>query len=131
MVLVGLAGLFLGSLSKVIRVDPGFETRHALTMSVDLTLQGYSRDAQTSFIRSALESVTAVPGVERGVHDCPSARRPLLRHRRQPGRRVARRDRDRGGIAAVSPGYFDVMQCRSSRARLSRAMTDRPPRSRS
>src|SRR5262249_18110152 len=67
MLLVGLAGLFLGSLSKALRVDPGFETRHAFTMSVDLPLQGYSRDAQASFIVRALEGVTAVPGVERAA----------------------------------------------------------------
>ena len=111
MVLVGLAGLFLGSLSKVIRVDPGFETRHALTMSVDLTLQGYSRDAQTSFIGSALESVTAVPGVE---HAAFTTVLPLAG--RFYGTDVSREGESHDataiatGFAAVSPGYFDVMQ---------------------
>jgi predicted permease len=111
MVLVGLAGLFLGSLSKAIRVYPGFETRHALTMSVDLALQGYSPDAQASFARRALESVTAVPGVE---HAAFTTVLPLAG--RFYGTDVSREGESRDataiatGFAAVSPGYFDVMR---------------------
>jgi putative ABC transport system permease protein len=111
MVLVGIAGLFLGSLSKVIRVDPGFETRRALTMSVDLGLQGYNRDAQASFIGRALENVTAVPGVERAAFTTV-----LPLGGRFYGTGVSKESDPNGdseirtGFAAVSPGYFDVMQ---------------------
>ena len=111
MVLVGIAGLFLGSLSKVVRVDPGFETRHALTMSIDLALQGYNRDAQASFIGRALESVAAVPGVERAAFTTV-----LPLGGRFYGTGVSREGDSNDasaigtGFAAVSPGYFDVMQ---------------------
>jgi len=110
MVLVGLAGLFLGSLSKVIRVDPGFETRRGLTMSIDLTLQGYASEAQASFIRRALDSVTAVPGVERAAFTTVV---PLGGRFYGTG---ASREGDSTdanavptGFADVSPEYFDVM----------------------
>jgi predicted permease len=64
MVLLVGAGLFLRSLGKASRVDPGFDVAHGLTMSFDLNLQGYSREKSLAFYQSLLERVEALPGVD-------------------------------------------------------------------
>jgi predicted permease len=63
MVLLVSAGLFLGSLSKSARVDPGYDVQEGLTLSFDLNLQGYSRDKSVVFTRELLQRVEALPGV--------------------------------------------------------------------
>ncbi|MCI0567422.1 MAG: ABC transporter permease, partial [Acidobacteria bacterium] len=63
MVLLVSAGLFLGSLAKASRVDPGYDIRSGLTLSFDLNLQGYSRDRSIAFSRELLQRVEALPGV--------------------------------------------------------------------
>jgi predicted permease len=64
MALLVTAGLFLQSIGKVLRVDPGFEPRNVLTFSYDLTLQGYATPQATAFSRTLLERVRATPGVQ-------------------------------------------------------------------
>ncbi len=64
MVLLVSAGLFLRSLGKASRVDPGFDVGHGLTMSFDLNLQGYSREKSLAFYQLLLERVEALPGVD-------------------------------------------------------------------
>ena len=126
MVLVGLAGLFLGSLSKALSVDPGFGTRRTFTMSVDLGLQGYSREAQAAFINRALETVTAVPGVDRAAFTTV-----LPLGGRFYGAGIVRED-DAGdatsqtaGFASVTPEYFDAMRMPIVAGRASSARDDR------
>ena len=63
-ILIVVAGLFLASLTKALRVDPGFEARDGATMSFDLAMQGYSPAAQESFIRAMLDRVRALPSIE-------------------------------------------------------------------
>jgi predicted permease len=63
MVLLVSAGLFLGSLAKSARVDPGYDVQSGLTLSFDLNLQGYSRDKSVAFTRELLQRVEALPGV--------------------------------------------------------------------
>ncbi|HEU5179793.1 MAG TPA: ABC transporter permease [Candidatus Polarisedimenticolia bacterium] len=64
MVLLVSAGLFLRSLGKASRVDPGFDVGHGLTMSFDLNLQGYSREKSLAFYQLLLQRVQALPGVD-------------------------------------------------------------------
>ncbi len=61
--LVG-AGLFLRSLEKAARVDPGFEARNGLGISFDLEVQGYSGPQREAFYRQLIERAQALPGVE-------------------------------------------------------------------
>ena len=63
MVLLVSAGLFLGSLAKASRIDPGYDVRSGLTLSFDLNLQGYSRDKSVAFNRELLQRVESLPGV--------------------------------------------------------------------
>ena len=58
------AGLFLKSLQGARRVDPGFNPDRALTMSVDLSRQGYDEARGREFFRRSAERVEALPGVE-------------------------------------------------------------------
>jgi putative ABC transport system permease protein len=58
------AALFLQSLGKALRVDPGFDPRNVLTFSYDLALQGYTPPRDAEFNRALLERVRAIPGVQ-------------------------------------------------------------------
>ena len=58
------AGLMIRSFWKLQNVDPGFDTRNALTMSVVLTPLRYSEpQQQLAFLDQAMDQIRAVPGV--------------------------------------------------------------------
>lgn len=58
------AGLMIRSFWKLQNVDPGFDTRNALTMSVVLTSTRYPEPNQMlAFLDRAIEQIRAVPGV--------------------------------------------------------------------
>lgn len=58
------AGLMIRSFWNLQHVDPGFDTRNALTMSVALTPTRYSEPhQQLAFLDRAMEQIRAVPGV--------------------------------------------------------------------
>jgi putative ABC transport system permease protein len=57
------AGLFLQSLSKAMRVDPGFEPHGVVTASFDLDLQGYMASRRDAFVAQFVERTAALPGV--------------------------------------------------------------------
>ena len=62
--LVG-AGLMLMSVSKLLRVDPGFEAERVLTAQFSLVGQAYREDAAVhEFIKRLVDRVGAMPGVE-------------------------------------------------------------------
>jgi putative ABC transport system permease protein len=62
-ILLLVAGLFLRSLDRSMRVDPGFDVARLHMFSFDVGTLGYSDDARTAFTARALESVRALPGV--------------------------------------------------------------------
>ena len=67
MLLVG-AGLMLRSLEKLLAVNPGFEPKNLLTMTVQTTGPRYGEDEPVwAFWDRTLEAVRAVPGVERAA----------------------------------------------------------------
>jgi predicted permease len=63
LVLLITAGLFLRTLDKALRVDPGVETAHAVAVSFDLRLQGYDAAREGTFYTMLLERVRHLPGV--------------------------------------------------------------------
>jgi predicted permease len=64
-VLLTSAGLLLRSLVKVIGLDPGFNPEHALTFDLSLPGRSYpSAESRLTFLRSTLERIKALPGVE-------------------------------------------------------------------
>jgi putative ABC transport system permease protein len=57
------AGLFLQSLSKALRVDPGFDIRSAVAVSFDPDLQGYDAARRDAFIAQLIERASSLRGV--------------------------------------------------------------------
>lgn len=64
LVLLVTAGLFARSLSKALRVDPGYTAHDGVYLSFDLSKQNYSADRQAAFERDVLDRVHAIPGVQ-------------------------------------------------------------------
>lgn len=63
-VLLITAGLTVRSLQHTQLLGPGFDPSHALTMSVDLGLQGYDDKRGALFYRQLAERAAALPGVQ-------------------------------------------------------------------
>jgi len=63
LVLLVSAGLFLRSLGKAARIDPGFDVSQTLSLSFDLQTQGYAEEKRAAFRRELLERVESLPGV--------------------------------------------------------------------
>src|SRR5499427_1269707 len=57
------AGLFLRSLNRAIRVDPGFSVENLVTMWLDPSLPGYDQAAGLRFYQELRRRIEALPGV--------------------------------------------------------------------
>lgn len=108
------AGLFLQGLSRLLRIDPGFDAAHLISASFDLKTQGYDEARGRELQRLLLERTAALPGV-RSV--ALSESRPLggFRMWRQAspetGVRYEGKDRKESQVGSliVSPGYFGTL----------------------
>jgi macrolide transport system ATP-binding/permease protein len=58
------AGLFLRSLGRAQRIDPGFETERVLTVALDLRPGGYDATRGNLFYQQMLDQVERLPGVQ-------------------------------------------------------------------
>jgi predicted permease len=56
-------GLFFQSLSRAMRVDPGFDPQGLATVSFDLSLQGYTPDRRAAFAARFVERASALPHI--------------------------------------------------------------------
>lgn len=63
-VLLIAAGLMVRSLQRVEMLGPGFETKHLVVMSVNLSLQGYDEARGQEFYRKLVERAESMPGVQ-------------------------------------------------------------------
>jgi predicted permease len=63
LVLLVAAGLVIRALQQVRALDPGFDPRNGVMMSIDLGLQGYDQAHGANFQRQMIERVRALPGV--------------------------------------------------------------------
>ena len=119
------AALLIQSLSRVYRVDPGFEIQHMLTMDLELPPARYDSDVKRSaFYKQLVDSLNTLPGVENsaitrslpmtGWAGIPLAvsGRPEIKLNKRP---IAI-------LEEVSPGYFATLKIRLMRGRL---FTDR------
>jgi predicted permease len=65
LVLLAGAGLMIRSFQRLLAVDPGFDSRHVLTMTAMVSRAKFSLPAQqVSFFERVLQGVRALPGVE-------------------------------------------------------------------
>ncbi|HEV2688067.1 MAG TPA: FtsX-like permease family protein, partial [Bryobacteraceae bacterium] len=62
-VLMTGASLFVSALGRAARVNPGFVPNHAVAITVDPSLMGYSREQSIVFYRQLLDRARAIPGV--------------------------------------------------------------------
>jgi len=58
------AGLVVRTLQQLQTMNPGFDTKNALTMSFDLGLQGYDEARGQQFYKQLTERLQSLPGVE-------------------------------------------------------------------
>lgn len=63
-VLLAMAGFFLVSLYNARRIDPGFDTRHLVSVSLDLRSQGYDEAQGRRFQERLAERARALPGAQ-------------------------------------------------------------------
>jgi predicted permease len=105
------AGLFVGSLQKALRVDPGYDPRNAIAMPYDLRGLGYDSARVERFGSELLARTAGLPGVE-GV-----ALASLLPLSGSSWTTTASREGDEARttdvstmISTVSPGYFATMR---------------------
>ena len=63
LVLLVAAGLIVRSLQQVQMIGPGFRTERTLTMSVDLSLQGYTEQRGAAFYKELIARTETLPGV--------------------------------------------------------------------
>ena len=64
LLLVIVAGLFLRSLQHAAGIEPGFDPNHVEVVGLDLSLANLDDRSGSAFIRTLLERVRALPGVE-------------------------------------------------------------------
>ena len=66
--LVLMTGLVVASLTKLMRVDRGFDTERTLAVSVEMPWENYpNRAKRAEFYRDALAKLNALPGVEQAA----------------------------------------------------------------
>ena len=107
------AGLFLRSLGAARDVDPGFNTRDAVMISMDVFPAGYTPETGRQFYAQLLERVSALPGVKSAT----LARRPPLMQRGARGTGIdeiegyKRGEKERLGslFDTVGANYFRTM----------------------
>ena len=114
------ASLFLLSLGKAQKLDPGFERRNLVVASFDLDDRGYDEARGRAFLRRLEERVAALPGVRSaGVAESLVLADQALRRTISPEGQEP--DPARPLILqpnAVSPRYFQTMGVRLLRGRL-------------
>jgi predicted permease len=96
------------SLSKAMTVDPGFEPRGAVTLSIDPALQNYTMDRRAEFVTRLREAASALPMV---TVASVASRVPLSG--RIPGTDVMAEGTQTEASAtfsSVAPHYFEAMR---------------------
>ncbi len=58
------AGLLIRALGRAEILDPGFDMKHVLALSMDLNLHGYDNQRAAEFHRQLIERLQALPGVK-------------------------------------------------------------------
>ena len=104
------AGLLLQSFFRLVRVDPGFDPHHVLTLRLD-SPANYSGARQLDFFERVLEDVRALPGVRSasGVFGLPFSEIDAQTGFDIEGRPIAKADRPLTSYMAIKPDYFRTL----------------------
>ncbi len=63
LVLLISAGLLARTMQKILAIDPGFDAKNTMLVSVDLSIQGYSESHGKNFYDQIIPRLRAIPGV--------------------------------------------------------------------
>ncbi|HEY1306450.1 MAG TPA: ABC transporter permease [Vicinamibacterales bacterium] len=110
--LIVAAGVFVRSMQSAQQLDPGFETKNVLLVSVDTGLRGYDEATARRFFTQAVDRIKALPGVQ-----AASMGGPLPLDAYSAGTRVIpesyvprdAHERIVVGYSVVGPEYFRAM----------------------
>ena len=111
-VLLITAGLTVRSLQRTESLGPGFDPNDALTLSVDLGLQGYNQQRGEGFYQQLAERVRALPGVQAAgwIRTLPLALDTSTSSVYPDGQPEPRaEDMPSAFYESLSPGYFAAM----------------------
>jgi predicted permease len=111
-VLLITAGLTVKSLRHTEGLGPGFDPNHAVTVSMDLGLQGYDPQKGRIFYRQLLQRVRALPGVQTAglIRSLPLGLDASTTNVYPDGRPEPRaEDLPSAFYENISPGYFSAM----------------------
>ena len=118
LVLLFGAGLFVRTLVKLRKVDPGFDTRNVLIFGLNPTKSGYNEAALNDFYSRVQQSVAALPGVISATSSFH-----LLLNDGTRGEALAVPDSSKPGeglrvrVMPAGPGFFATMKIRLLRGR--------------
>jgi len=116
-VLLVCAGLLLKSLSRLERIEPGFQPRNVLVVQLSPFHPGPAQqriEAATVYFRRVIDSLSAVPGViavgaTDGLPYSDAADRPSYNMEVRGEGSVERAYRGPGSVVDITPHYFEAM----------------------
>ena len=106
------AGLLLHSLVNLLNVDRGFDTKHIMTVGVNLPISRYpTPEKRVEFVRTALDRLKALPGAidVAAANMLPLAGEGGNAALSMPGTSVPLFERALGNIRTVNGDYFRTM----------------------
>jgi putative ABC transport system permease protein len=106
------AGLMIRSFARLTEVDPGFDPRGVLTMSIALPFAKYSDGRSVAFYQQTLERVRALPGVEAAamVYPVPLSGAHGFSAFRIEGRPSPAEEPFNAGVRIISPDFFKTFR---------------------
>jgi putative ABC transport system permease protein len=105
-------GLMVKSANQLWQVDPGFDARHLLTMTISLPNNKFEWRHNVVFSRQVIRSIEAIPEVRDAavIQGVPMRAGSFYTSFSIEGRLDTPVDQPSGRIRVVSPGYFGVMK---------------------
>jgi predicted permease len=104
------ASLFLRSITRAYRMDPGFQTSHLAVFMTNPGQDGYTKPQTEAFYRSIRERVSALPGVAAvsWASNLPLWARPVNGVDVEGRERRSQSDNIRAIVTTVDTGYFET-----------------------
>jgi putative ABC transport system permease protein len=112
MVLVIGSGLLVRSFIRILNVDPGFDSKHVLTLRTGVSFEKLKHDQHYQFYQQMLARIAAVPGVESvsAGWPLPMSSISVSVTFNIEGRPLAKGDEPSESAGIAMPGYFETMR---------------------
>ncbi|MEO8724576.1 MAG: ABC transporter permease [Acidobacteriaceae bacterium] len=109
--LVG-SGLLIRSFIQILHVDPGFDSDHVLTASLDLPENRYSPEKTVQFYSQLLPRLRALPGVKfaGAAGPLPLSSDYIGVTFEVEGRPTSKADQPGAAVSVAYPGFFETMR---------------------